>query len=109
MSVGPAGVGPELTAVVASIPQATRLTDAATVLEIPQNADFASGMAMADANGPVDVDLDDGLTLSVLGPGQDRLDALRKKWAAYEEARREKAAEKELAAGPPPSTGPSTT
>ncbi len=86
-----ASVGAESAAIVASIPQAEDLANAATVLDIPVNQAFDSGRAMATPSGPVDVDLGDGLTLSVIGPNEGRIEALRKKWAAYEKARRERA------------------
>ncbi len=90
-----ASVGPESEAVLASIPQARTLSDAAKVLKIAENADFASGLAMATPAGPVVVDLGDGLTLTVIGPHQERIDDLRKKWQAYLKEQARKDAKKE--------------
>ena len=47
-----AGVGGQSEAVLASIPQARDLSRAATRLNIPENADFDSRLAMASSTGP---------------------------------------------------------
>jgi hypothetical protein len=92
-----AGVGGRSDAVLASIPQARDLSRAATRLTISENADFDSGLAMAGPSGPVAVDLDGELTLTVVGPHEDRIEDLRKKWAAYERAHATKAPPEEVA------------
>jgi ribonuclease BN (tRNA processing enzyme) len=94
---GVAGVGGRSDAVIASIPQARDLSRAATRLSIPENADFASGLAMATPTGPVVTDLDGELTLTVVGPHEDRIEDLRKRWEAYVKAHQAKAPPDEVA------------
>ncbi len=90
-------VGPESEAVIATIPQARDLSGVAKVLKVAENADFPSGMAMATVGGPVVVDLDGDLTLTVIGPHQKRIDDLRAAWDAFLAAQAAKAPKKDVA------------
>jgi len=80
---GVAGFGGRSEAIIASLPAARDLSRAATTLDIRKNGDFDSGLAMATPTGPVVVELDGDLTLTVIGPGEDGIDDLRKKWQAF--------------------------
>ena len=76
--VGPAATAsldtPEVRAAAASIPQGRSVRDAARFLGIDGNPPFG-GLVVAGLSTDVA-----GLTLRVLGPSQERLDALRRKW-----------------------------
>ena len=87
VGAGVGGVGGWSDAVIASVPQARQLSDAATTLGIAKNADFATGLAMAGQRGPVVVELEEGLRLTVVGPNADRIDDLRRTWRAFLKAR----------------------
>ncbi len=82
-------VGPESAAVVASIPEARSLSGAAKVLDIRENADFDSGVAMATPTGPVAIPFDGGLTFTVIGPNAARIDDLKERWQAFLKARKD--------------------
>lgn len=83
--------------VLASIPQAKDLQDAAKVLGWKINGRFGGKPIVA--TGKADpVPLDGGLALRIAGPMQAEIDALRKDYAKWQEKRKQKKAESALAA-----------
>lgn len=66
---------------VASIAEGGRLHDDATALGVAINAEFGDLVARADDAG-VEVPCGDGLTLTVLGPARQQLEAFRREWEA---------------------------
>ncbi len=83
----PAGFKPEerhIAAVAASVTQGRRLRRAADILAIPTNAPF-TGLITSEAliqgkPRPAKFQWGDGMTLTVLGPNQKRIEALHEKW-----------------------------
>ena len=69
----------EAAAVVASVRQGRRLRDDAAVLGLAVNQP-GGGLITAKGGAGDFVDLDDGLQFQILGPRQDRVDALQRKW-----------------------------
>lgn len=71
--------GRNTAAIVATVPEGQRLRDNARRLGLQVNAPF-SGLVMAPASGKKVVNLGDGLKFTVIGPDEERLEALRVKW-----------------------------
>ncbi len=69
----------EAAAVVASVRQGRRLRDDATVLGLAVNQP-GGGLITAKGGASDFVDLDDGLEFQILGPRQERVEALQRKW-----------------------------
>lgn len=67
--------------VVASVAEGRRLNDDATALGVAINLEFGGLVARAD-DAAVEVPCGDGLTLTVLGPARQQLEAFRQEWAA---------------------------
>jgi hypothetical protein len=76
-SVG--GLSAEAAAVVASVRQGRRLRDAAVVLGLSVNQP-GGGLITAKGDASDFVDLGDGLEFRILGPRQEQVDALQRKW-----------------------------
>jgi hypothetical protein len=83
-----AATGPESAAVIESIPQGRTLRDLARRLQMPLNAPFKSGL-VSSGDVPDRVMFGD-IEVQILGPSQKRLEALRKRWTDYLEARKAK-------------------
>ncbi len=66
---------------VASISEGRRLYDDATALGVAINLEFGDLVARAD-DAAVEVPCGDGLTLTVLGPARQQLEAFRQEWDA---------------------------
>lgn len=73
----PAKMSDECRAVVASVGQGRVLRNAAKKLGVKVNAPFA-GLVMFPA--PKEVPMGNGLTLTVIGPDRDRVEAFQKRW-----------------------------
>ncbi|HEU4454781.1 MAG TPA: hypothetical protein VFR81_17055 [Longimicrobium sp.] len=71
-------VGPEAELVLAGVPQGRRLRDNARALDWALNKPF-DGLVEGPGDGNP-VKLGGGLTLTVVGPGKERIEALRKEW-----------------------------
>jgi hypothetical protein len=67
-------------AVVASVDQGRKLRDNARALAIPINRAFGSKLIERPTARVKPKNLGDGLTLEILGPRRDRLEALQKEW-----------------------------
>jgi hypothetical protein len=67
-------------AVIASVDQGRKLRDNARALAIPINRAFGSKLIERPTTPTKPKDLGDGLTLEILGPRRDRLEALQKEW-----------------------------
>ncbi len=76
-SVG--GLSGEAAAVVASVRQGRQLRKDAEKLGLPVNMP-GGGLIAANGDDTDTVDLGDGLEFRILGPRQDQIDALQKKW-----------------------------
>jgi hypothetical protein len=74
-------LGEQAAAIVADVPQGRELKRNADRLGIFVNEE-AGKLLMAPAQGRFDVDMGDGLTLTVLGPSKPRLDGLQVEWDA---------------------------
>lgn len=83
----PAGlpVQPQSVAVAASVNQGRELRDQSAKLAIPLNLPF-SGLVMAGAAAGREIDLGEGLSLKVVAPNRDRLEALQREWDAVVKA-----------------------
>lgn len=83
LKFAPAGlrVQPESVAVAASVNQGRELRDQSRKLAIPLNLPF-SGLVMAGAAEEPEIDLGEGLSLRVVAPNRDRLEALQREWDA---------------------------
>ncbi|HEV7889830.1 MAG TPA: hypothetical protein VGP08_04285 [Pyrinomonadaceae bacterium] len=79
----PAGfhLNEQAAAIVANVPEGRELKRNAVRLGIFVNEEPGK-LLMAPAQGRFDVDMGDGLTLTVVGPSKPRLDALQKEWDA---------------------------
>jgi hypothetical protein len=66
-------------AVPASVGQGRELRDRATKMGLPVNPPFETLVA-APAAGGADVPMDGGLTLKVIAPGRERVEALQREW-----------------------------
>jgi hypothetical protein len=64
----------------ASVPQGRQLANNAKQLKIPVNKQFSGDLVSSPAKGVKKVKLPGGLELTVLGPNQERLDALKDDW-----------------------------
>jgi hypothetical protein len=67
--------------VIASVAEGRRLYDDATALGVSINLEFGDLVARADDTA-VEVPCGDGLTLTVLGPARQQLEAFRQEWDA---------------------------
>jgi beta-lactamase superfamily II metal-dependent hydrolase len=83
----------ELAADLASVAQGNRLSADAAALGVAVNDAFGGGLVMAPASGAKKVTIGNGLTFTVIGPSQARLDALEKEWKKKTKARKATPAE----------------
>jgi hypothetical protein len=70
----------------ASVKQGDDVRRIATALAVALNQPFPNGLIMAAAGAPKKVTID-GLTLTVVGPSAERLEALRQEWATKQEGK----------------------
>lgn len=79
-----ASVAPDDTKLVlASVAQGRQLRADAQRLGIPMNSGFADGFIVTPASGVLKKNVGSGLTLTIVGPRQEQLDALQGDWAKY--------------------------
>ncbi|HEX2780836.1 MAG TPA: hypothetical protein VHM30_15150 [Gemmatimonadaceae bacterium] len=69
--------------VLLSIPQGRQLRGDAAKLGIPVNPGFTKQLIVTPKKGSLKKDLGAGLTITIVGPRQEQLDALQTDWAKY--------------------------
>ncbi|MGQ0714556.1 MAG: hypothetical protein ACT4PJ_12615 [Gemmatimonadaceae bacterium] len=75
------GLDEPTAALAASVPQGRRLRDNSARLDLDVNRPF-KGLVSSPAKGKKTVKLGDGLTFTILGPNEERLDKLEADWKA---------------------------